>query len=85
MATFFEYWTISLVSLVATLVLYDVGVKRLMHSFLYVPNIAVVAAVMTQGQGLVADHLDLGIESLGKSIITDAYSSIPDLTCRNVS
>ena len=27
--TFFEYWTISLASLVATLILYDVGVKRL--------------------------------------------------------
>jgi len=29
MTTFSEYWTISLASLVATLVLYDVGVKRL--------------------------------------------------------
>lgn len=29
MTTFFEYWMISLASLVATLVLYDVGVKRL--------------------------------------------------------
>jgi hypothetical protein len=28
-ATFFEYWAISLASLAATLVLYDVGVKRL--------------------------------------------------------
>ena len=29
MSTFLEYWTISLASLAATLVLYDVGVKRL--------------------------------------------------------